>query len=368
MASLARDVSGAELVGDGDAVVRRMVHPSEASREGDLAFLMAAGAIPRDLGDCRCAIVARELAADRPELLDRFAACVLVDRPRHALVVLSRVFARRRQTPAGIHPSAVVEEGAEIGGGCSVGAHVWIGGGARIGAGSEISHGVTVGAGAVIGRGCRLHPGVFIGDGVEVGDRVIIHPNAVIGGDGFAFDTATANSAEGARRGNASSGGANDPFERIESLGTVRLEDDVEIGACTTIDRSTLGTTVVREGTKIDNLVQIGHGNTVGSHGMICSQVGIAGSCEIGDRVILAGKVGVSDHRKIGDDAVVMAKSGVTKDVPPGAVYYGMPASPVKRTLRNYSLINRIGEMRKQIRALEEAVRGISSSLPGDDR
>ncbi len=133
----------------------------------------------------------------------------------------------------------------------------------------------------------------------------------------------------------------------------MRVGDDVEIGACTTIDRSTLGPTLIGRGTKIDNLVQIGHGNQIGEDVLLCAQVGLAGSSKVGDGAVLAGKVGVADHRRIGENSVLMAKSGVTKDIPPGEVYYGMPARPVRETLRQYSLVARLDQMSKRIASLE---------------
>lgn len=361
MAEIAGRAADGELLGNPQHRVMRLVHPGDVSGPEDLILVLSAKILPL-LGDTRCcAIVDRPLVEAGPDLVSRFESCLVSNRPRIVLGRVSQMFPRCRRPAAGIHPTAVIEEGAQIAEDCSIGPHVWIGPGAKIGRRTVVLANVSIAENAVVGEDGLIHPGAYIGDHVEIGDRVIIHPNAVVGGDGFAFETPTRNTTENARRANSHSGMKNELFERIASLGSVKIEDDVEIGACTTIDRSTLGATVVRRGTKIDNLVQIGHGNTIGSNVLLCAQVGLAGSCEVGDGAVLAGKVGVADHRKIGANSVLMAKSGVTRDIPAGEVYYGMPAQPVKNTLRNYSLINRLADMRKQIARLQKAIRKLSA-------
>ena len=362
MEDLAARISGAELAGNPAHRVSRFVHPNDVSGPGDLSLVMSSD-LRRTLGKHHhCAVVDRELVESDPSLVEEFESCLIVERPRYVLAELTRLFPRQPKPAPGIHPTAVIEDGAEIGEGCAIGPNAWIGAGAMIGNGTVVRANASIGEGVILGEVCLIHCGVYIGDGVLIGNGVIIHPNAVIGADGFAFNTANANNAEAAKSGYIRSEESHEPLARIDSLGTVRIEDDVEIGACTTSDRSTLGETLIGRGTKIDNLVQIGHGNQIGSDTLFCSQVGLAGSSKIGNGVVLAGKVGIADHRTIGDNAVLMAKSGVTKDVPPGEVYYGMPAQPVKNTLRNYSLINRLTEMRKQIADLEAAVSEQSDS------
>jgi len=358
MLDLAARVPDCEVRGDGQHRVDRLVHPAEVSGPGDLCLLMSVGALgflEADGSQHACAIVDRQLIDTNgsSNLLGRLQSYLVVDRPRYALACLSPLFRRQPQPAAGVHPSAVVEAGAVLGDGVSVGANAWIGDGARIGDSTTIMANVAICEAAVIGSGCWVFPGCYIGHHVEIGDRVIIHPNAVLGGDGFAFESAAPNGAEEARKVRALNGSKSEPLERIESLGDLRVGDDVEIGACTTIDRSTLGPTLIGRGTKIDNLVQIGHGNQIGEDVLLCSQVGLAGSSKVGDGAVLAGKVGVADHRRIGENSVLMAKSGVTKDIPPGEVYYGMPARPVRETLRQYSLVARLDQMGKRIASLE---------------
>ena len=358
LSEIARHVPASEVRGDPDHAVGRFVHPAEVESGGDLCLLMTPGALgllERNGSKHACAVVDRKLA-DEPEfrgVLAGLRAQLVVDRPRYALACITPLFRQQAAPPVGVHPSAVIEDGVTLGEDVAVGAGAWVGAGTTIGDHTAVMPNVSICEHVTIGRGCFLFPGAYIGHHVEIGDRVIVHPNAVLGGDGFAFESAAPNGAEEARRLRAKVGGKSEPLERIESLGTLRIEDDVEIGACTTIDRSTLGSTVVARGTKIDNLVQIGHGNRIGEDVLLCAQVGLAGSSKVGDGSILAGKVGVADHRNIGSNSVLMAKSGVTKDIPDGEIYYGMPARPVRETLRQYSLISQLEELKKRIATLE---------------
>lgn len=358
MLDLAGRVPHCELRGAQQHRVDRLVHPAEVRGAHDICLLMSPTALEllrSEESPHRCAIIDRKIAEAEAssELLAKLQAYLIVDRPRYALACLSPLFRRQPQPVPGVHPSAVVEAGVELGEGVSIGAGAWIGAGARIGDNTTVMANVSVCDRAVIGESCWIFPGVYIGHHVEIGDRVIIHPNACLGGDGFAFESAAPHGAEEARKVRVRTGGKSEPLERIESLGDLQIGDDVEIGACTTIDRSTLGPTLIGRGTKIDNLVQIGHGNRIGEDVLLCAQVGLAGSSTVGDGAVLAGKVGVADHRHIGANSVLMAKSGVTRDIPPGEVYYGMPARPVRETLRQYSLIARLDEMGKRIATLE---------------
>jgi UDP-3-O-[3-hydroxymyristoyl] glucosamine N-acyltransferase len=198
---------------------------------------------------------------------------------------------------------------------------------------------------------------VRIGPRVRIGNRVILQSNACIGADGFSYTTQQESKADTVRAGK----GIDDaiktlPQLRIESLGTVILEDDVECGACTTIDLATLGNTIVKRGTKIDNLVQIGHNDTIGEDCLICSQVGIAGSTQVGDGSILAGQVGIADHLKIGEHSVLMAKTGVIQDVEPKSILFGYPSLPHRDALRAHAQVKRLGDMRRELRDLRKRV------------
>lgn len=358
MQDMANRVPDSEIRGREDHQVSRFVHPAEVAEPGDLCLLMspaALGYLQAEGSKHRCAVVDRQIveSVEHTVILDTLDAYLVVDRPRYALACLSPLFRQQTPPPVGVHPSAIIEDDVVLGEEVSIGPSVWIGAGARIGDRCTVLANVSICEGSVIGEDCLIFPGVYIGHHLKIGKRVIVHPNASLGGDGFAFESSTPNGSDDARRVRTRIRGSNKRLERIESLGGLRIGDDVEIGACATIDRSTLGETVVGRGTKIDNLVQIGHGNVIGEDVLLCAQVGLAGSSKIGDGVILAGKVGVADHLSIGANSVLMAKSGVTKDVPPGQIYYGMPARPVRETLRQYSLVTRLDKMNKRIAELE---------------
>ena len=280
--------------------------------------------------------------------------------PRHALAVLTRLFDRAVQRGSGIHPSAVIAPDAQIEEGVSIGPLSVVGPRARIGAGTAILEHVTVGADVVIGRDCLFHPGARIGDHVVIGDRVILQHNASLGADGFSY----AGPALEERMAGRSMG----DLQRINSLGTVIVGDDVEIGASSAVDRATLTATRIGRNTKIDNLVQIGHNVEIGENCLICGMVGISGSVHIGDRVILAGAVGVADHVTIGSDAMIAGGSGVVSDVPAKGEMFGYPAVPRKRAFeqikylaRARALFTEFGELRKRIAALEQSKRNMTS-------
>ena len=326
--------------------------------ERDLVFLgdrKLVERLPNLNGTKAIAIVARELRDEASEsLTEHLSAAIISPRPRHALATVSAYLPRRQGIwPQVVHASATIDPTATIGEGCVVGAGAVIGADVCVGDGTAIHPNVTIAAGAVIGSACIVHSGVSIADGVTIGDRVRIHHNAVIGGDGFSFETEEASPAERAKAGGASIEEQPQSWARIESYGTVEIGDDVEVGCGTTIDRASFGATIIGSGTKIDNLVQIGHNCRIGEDCLICSQVGIAGSTTLGNGCVLAGKVGVADHLVIGDHVAVMAKSGITKNLEGGAVYYGMPARPVKDTLRIYSQLTKLSDMRQRLARLE---------------
>ncbi|MBW8885477.1 MAG: UDP-3-O-(3-hydroxymyristoyl)glucosamine N-acyltransferase [Planctomycetia bacterium] len=231
-----------------------------------------------------------------------------------------------------VHPTARVAAGTEIHPQAFVGAH------AEIAAGCIIHSGVRILDGCRIGEGCTLFPNVVLYENTILGQQVIIHAGAVLGAYGFGY-----NSSDGRHK-------------LCSQLGHVEVGDQVEIGAGTTIDRGTYGPTVIGSGTKIDNLVQIGHNCRLGRHNLICSQVGIAGSCTTGEYVVMAGQVGLADHLHIGDGAMLGAKCGVMTDVPPGKRYLGAPAVEERQFFRSISLIQQLPEIRRQLHEAQRAI------------
>ncbi len=254
--------------------------------------------------------------------------------------------AARPRVQTGIHPTAIIDSSAVIDSSASVGAYTVIEAGVRIGAGTVIMPLCYVGRRAEIGDGCLLYPQVAIREECRVGNRVILHCGAVVGSDGFGY---------------AKDG---DKYYKIPQVGNVILEDDVEVGANTAIDRGALGPTVIGRGTKLDNLVQIAHNVKVGQDTAIAGQSGIAGSTEVGDRVVMAGQVGLVGHIRIGNDVTFGAQAGVTKSIPDKTVVSGYPAIPhgqAKRREASVAMlpeyIRKINQMEKRIAELEEKLK-----------
>jgi UDP-3-O-[3-hydroxymyristoyl] glucosamine N-acyltransferase len=246
-----------------------------------------------------------------------------------------------------VHPSAVIDQSASVQSNVEVHANVVIGASAKIASGCRIMPNATVYDGVSIGENTTIHSGVSIRENCEIGARCIIHNNSTIGSDGFGY--------------------ARTPDKRwlkIPQTGRVVLEDDVEIGANSSIDCASVGETRIKRGTKIDNLVQIGHSCTVDEDTLICSQTGLAGSSYIGKRVILTGQVGIAGHLKVGDDVVITAKSATSHDVQPGKIISGIPAFDNREWLRSISAFRKLGEMAQRLRKLEKKVLGSELEPP----
>ena len=255
----------------------------------------------------------------------------------HAMIVLLDLFQNDTPRPAkGIHHTAVVDESASISAEASIGPHCHIGAGCRIASGVVLQNSVTLKAGVEIGEETLIDSSAVLHQGTRVGRRCILHSNSVIGADGFGYRP----SPEG------------DQLVKIPHLGNVEIEDDVEIGAGTCIDRGKFGATRIGPGTKIDNLCQIGHNCVIGRMCVICGMVGIAGSTEVGDGTRIGGGSGISDHLKIGKGVSIGAGSGLMNDVPDGETWYGVPAGERSRVLREYAAVRKLPEWSKKIKAL----------------
>lgn len=355
LSEIAAATDGA-LTGDGALIVRRVVHPAEAGPE-DLALAVEKEALVALAGSAaRCALIAA--GGEPPRHL---AGYIAVERPRYALARLLTLFERPQHAPAGVHPTAVVDPTAQLGADVSIGPLVHVGPGTEIGEGTVVLAQATIGANVRIGIHCLIHSGVRIGERVIVGNRVILQPNACVGGDGFSYATPEPGSVETARA-TGRVEARNMAIARIPSLGTVILGDEVEIGAGTTVDRATIGATVIGRGTKIDNLVLVAHNVTIGENCLICGNVGISGSARIGDRVVLAGGVGLADHVSIGDDAIVMANAGVAGDLPAGGLFIGQPAVPRDDFFRQLRNIRRLGRMHDKLGNVEKRLAALEAA------
>src|SRR5262245_34454893 len=246
------------------------------------------------------------------------------------------LFAPAWRPPAGVHPMAAVAADARLGRDVSIGAFVAVGEGASIGDHTVIFPNVTIGPGARIGSDCVIHSNVAIRERVTIGDRVVLQNGVVVGGDGYGF----------VRRGDGT-------HEKIPQVAAVVIEDDVELGANTTIDRPAVGETRIQAGTKIDNLVQIGHGVSVGRNVLMAAQVGIAGSTEVGDDVMFGGQVGVGGHLNIGRGVIAVGQSGITNSVDAGKMVAGYPAIDAREWRRGAAVFRRLPELKKRIEELE---------------
>lgn len=328
---------GGTVEGDGSLEITGVATLREAG-PAEISFF----ASPRFSGDLAATGAGAVIAGAGADLGGRSG--IRVDNPHLAFARAIGIF-HPPVTPApGVHPTAVVEEGAAVDPTATVGALCFVGSGAVVGARTVLGPHCVVGAGASVGANVLLHPRVTLADRVRVGDRVVIHSGAVVGSDGFGYVP------EGGRH------------LKVPQVGTVEIGDDVEIGANVTIDRATVGTTRIGEGTKIDNLVQIAHNVEVGRHSIVVAQVGVSGSSRIGDRVVLGGQVGIVGHVTIGDGARIGAQSGVMNSVPAGETFSGTGPLPHRRWLRAQAVYEHLPELRSRVRELERRMEEHSGS------
>lgn len=336
---------GAEVRGDGARRVSGVAALESAGPE-QLAFY----ANPRyrhELSKTRAAavIVAEDEAAHVPAGSVR----VIAAQPYVAFAKASAVFHHELTLEAGVQGGALVDDTAEVHPTAAISPGAYVGPQAKIGARTTLHAGARVLDCAQVGEGCTLWSGAVVRERCIVGNRVVLQPNCVIGSDGFGF----AFDLEGDGKG---------PMHRkVPQAGIVRIEDDVEVGACTCIDRATLGETVIGRGTKIDNLVQVAHNVRVGPLSLLVAQCGISGSTELGQGVILAGQVGVVGHLKLGDGARVGAQSGVSRDLEAGETVSGAPAIPHRDWLRMVAALPRVADLVREVRKLEKRVEELES-------
>jgi len=332
---------GGRALGDERLVVESVAEVASAG-PGDVAsfhnmkYLAAAQASPAG-----CLLVP-EAATDAPCAAK---TKVVVADPQAAFAILLRLIddAGRARVAPGVSPRASVHPEAKLGAGVSVGDFSVVERGAEVGDGTTILPQCYVGENVRIGKLCLLHPRAVVREDCELGDRVTLHPGAVIGADGFGFTTDKKTGRH----------------TKIPQVGNVVIGDGVEIGANATVDRATLGSTVIESGVQIDNLVMIAHNVRVGRDSVIVSQVGVAGSTTIGRNVILAGQAGLAGHLTVGDGAVVSAQTGVMSDVPPKAILFGSPGRPHREAFKLQALYGRLPELVGRLKEIEKKL-GIS--------
>ncbi len=318
------------LVGDGSRVVSA-VRSVDLADDGDLAFVSDRKA-ERGAVSSRAGVLLARSAAPFPD-----RTVIEVPDPALALIPILEALVPRRRARAGVHPTAVVESGASVDPTAEVGPYAVLEAGSRVGAGAILGSHVAVGRGAEIGEGVWLHPHVVVYDGVRIGPRSEVHSGTVLGADGFGY----APSPTGIRK--------------IPQVGTVEIGADVEIGANSCVDRASLEVTRIGDGTKVDDLVMVGHNCVVGRHGFICAQVGLAGSTVVGDGVILGGQAGAAGHLRIGNGVKVGAQSGVNVDVPDGENINGSPHLPYRESMKCLVELRRLPETARLVRELAGA-------------
>jgi UDP-3-O-[3-hydroxymyristoyl] glucosamine N-acyltransferase len=326
------DRTGCRLEGDDGIEIRRVAAIEDAG-DGDLTFF----ANPKYASELRHTNASAVILGDRAEA----APCAMLRsaNPYLAWAKTVELFADSWRPAAGVHALAHVDAGASIAADASVGPFVAVGEGARIGARTIVHPGAAIGRLAEIGEDCVVHARVSIRERVRVGNRVVLQDGAVIGSDGYGF----ARTADGGHH-------------KIPQIGGVVIEDDVEIGANTAIDRPAVGETRIGAGTKIDNLVQIAHGVTIGKNVLLAGQVGIAGSTTVEDNVTLAGQVGVAGHLTVGKGVIATAQTGIPNSVDAGAFISGYPAIENRDWLKSSAVFRKLPELRKTIGELERRV------------
>lgn len=336
------DLVGGKLIGNTDTSFQGVAALSEA-RDCDVAFLGNDKYISQVLPSrSALVLVPPEFEQAPPE----GRAWIVCDSPSEAFSKVVALFMPPPEVYApGVHSSAVISPDAQVPASVHIAAGVVIEAGAVIGENTVLMANVYVGRKAVLGADCLIYPNVTIRERCLLGNRVILHAGVVIGSDGFGYKSTP----EG--------------HEKIPQVGIVQIDDDVEIGANSCVDRARFGRTWVKRGSKLDNLVQVGHNCEIGENAMIVAQVGIAGSCKLGKGVILAGQAGISGHLDLGDGSIVMGQAGVSKNLEPGAIVIGSPAMDRREFARQQLQIGRISKINEQLKALQKELEELKNNI-----
>ena len=336
---------GAELIGDAQTLITS-VAGIESALPGSILFVENEALLQSAYDSAAAAIIASLGVAGELHLVEKNnKPTILTGNPRLAFAKVMEYFQPKPERVAGVHASALVEDDALIGQNVTIGAGCVVGQRVHIGDNVILYPNVVVSDGAQIGDDCVLHASVVIGHHVNIGKRVLVHPGSVLGSEGFGYVL------------------DNGRHHKVPQLGTVVIEDDVEIGANVCIDRATIGATRIGEGTKIDNLVQIAHNVQIGKNCILCGQVGISGSVIVEDGVIMAGQAGLADHVKIGKGAILGAKTGIMGNVPSGDVVMGSPAMSQRDFLKREAAARKLPETMRAFRLLEKQVQELQEEM-----
>ncbi|MGR9088402.1 MAG: UDP-3-O-(3-hydroxymyristoyl)glucosamine N-acyltransferase [Gammaproteobacteria bacterium] len=330
------DLCGARIAGGDPAVIIHSAADIKSAGPSQVTQLTDSRYAPyiQNTKASACFIAENHAATPVPDTL----ALLICADPEISFIEALKALHPEEEHEDGIAPLAVIEKNVTLGDHLYIGPFAVIGANSSIGDHGVILAGAYIGRNVTIGKHCRIHPYAVIYDDIRIGDHVTIHAGAIIGADGFGYKF------------------RHHRHLKVPQVGNVIIQDHVEIGANTCIDRGALGSTTIGEGSKIDNLVQIGHNNQVGKHVIMCGQTGVSGSCSIEDYAILAGSAGIADHVTIGKGAVVMARSGVAGDIPAGTQVFGSPAKDKKTAYREQVALSKLPELLKKVKSLEEEV------------
>ncbi len=337
------DICDGRVKGDPSHVIEGFA-PADEAGPGKLAFVTSANWLAK-LSPGAAAVMPPSVEDDATD-----TPGIVADNPRLAFaIILSKTYTPVRAEP-GVHSTAVVAEDAEVDSSAHIGAMAFVGSHAHIGAGSIIHPQAHVDEEVVVGKDCVLHPHCYLGPRCKIGDRVIIGPGASVGHEGFGYQW------DGSRH------------VKIPQVGIVVIEDDVEIGALTAIDRAMLSETRIGKGTKIDDLVMIGHNCRIGPNAILVAQVGLSGSVQVEEGAVLAGQVGVADGVRIGAGAIAIARSGIAKDVPAGERVGGTPARKATAWVRGEMLLDRLPKIFRRIKKIEQKIEELEKGNEGEGK
>ncbi len=350
-------IAGGTVQGKADLKVKSIAMSPLQAREGDLAFVFDPKLVAV-IEKCQASavMVPEGVAVDLPH--------IVVKRPLLAIQrMLTAVEPKRYHPDKGIHPSAVVDPSCQIGQDVAIGPLVVIGPKCKVGDRTRISAGCLIGGEVTIGSDCLLHQGCLIADYVSIGNRVILQQGASIGGDGFSYVTERPSNMELRIAGCNQLSDERNPNLKIPNIGVVIIEDDVEVGSCATIDRATMGATIIGRGTKIDNLVMIAHNCRLGQDVLVAGLSGMGGSCTLGDRAIVAGHSGLKDHLTVAKDGILEGGSAAMRDIPEGQVHVGSPAKPVREFFTELAHVRKLPKMYDEVKSLKRKVEALEKLL-----